>query len=278
MRPDRSRGFRKHDTVSAPKSAKMSPKRPQEHAEGRKSISGDWIWGLHAAHAALKNPKRTLHDIYVTKNAAEKLSPANLRPNTPIHHALPKAIDSLLPAGAAHQGIALRTAPLSGLHLDEISAPANGLILVLDQVTDPHNVGAMFRLGAAFGVKGIIMQDRHTPPLLGATTKVAVGAVETVPFALVTNIANTLLSLQKSGWRVTGLAGETELDLSRAIKNAAAEVIVVGAEGPGLRTRVRACCDQLARIPMPGQSTHNAESLNVSTATAIALYEVSRTL
>ena len=105
----------------------------------------------------------------------------------------------------------MHCAPLPSAHLDEIASPAKGLILVLDQITDPHNVGAMFRLASAFAAKAVIMQDRHAPPLAGATAKVAVGTMEAVPHVLVTNIANTLLSLQKSGWRVTGLAGEADV-------------------------------------------------------------------
>jgi len=146
-----------------------------------------------------------------------------------------------------HQGIAMKCAPLEWPALEDICehAEEDALILVLDQITDPHNVGAMMRLCSAFGVSALVMQDRNAPPIAGATAKVAVGCVESVPVCLVTNIANTLDSLKKQGFMVTGLAGET--------------------------------CDQLAKIPMmsaavPGQ----AESLNVATAAGIALYEARR--
>jgi 23S rRNA (guanosine2251-2'-O)-methyltransferase len=148
---------------------------------------------------------------------------------------------------------------------------------VLDQITDPHNVGAMLRLCSAFGVRALVMQTRKAPPLSGALAKVAVGCLESVPVCLETNIANMLMNLQRIGWMVTGLAGETDMELKDAVSGGGKHVIVMGAEGPGLRERVRKTCDQLAKIPMmseavPGQ----AESLNVATAAAIALYEARR--
>ena len=158
----------------------------------------------------------------------------------------------------------------------------DGLILVLDQITDPHNVGAMLRLCSAFGVRALVMQTRKAPPLSGALAKVAVGCLETIPVCLETNIANTLQNLQRLGWMVTGLAGETDLELKDAVskdKNGGGgkHVIVMGAEGPGLRERVRKTCDQLAKIPMMSDPVAGqAESLNVATAAAIALYEARR--
>lgn len=266
MQPERSKGMKSHGQVSSP--------RGRRSQNAQTIPNGHWIWGIHAAEAALNNPKRTLHKVFTTpKGAARmKIDPSRSFRNAPIHIVTPAEIDSLLPDGAAHQGIAISCAPLPSHDLDEIAQEASGLIIVLDQITDPHNVGAMFRLARAFDAKGIIMQSRNAPPLSGATTKVAVGTVETVPHVLVTNIANTLLALQNMNWRVTGLAGEANITLQQALHNSDAEVIVMGAEGPGLRKRVRDCCDQLAKIPMPG----GAESLNVSTAAAIALYEAVR--
>ncbi len=247
--------------------------------DSRPNKHENWIWGYHGVKAALENPKRTHHKLYITRKTAEKLGVALLVPlknNVFVMH--PGDIDDLLQNGAVHQGAALLSAPLPAYDLQDIAEPATGMIVVLDQITDPHNVGAMFRLAAAFGAKAIIMQTRNAPPLAGAVTKVAVGTVETVPHVLVTNIANTLLDLQKTGWRVTGLAGEAKITLEQAFINAEAEVIVMGAEGPGLRKRVRDCCDQLAKIPMPGSEKSGAESLNVSTAAGIALYEAVRGL
>lgn len=231
------------------------------------------IWGTHAALAALRNPDRTVKEVMITPAAARRLT---LPRGVSAKEVEPAALDRLI-GDAAHQGIAVRCGPAKDVSLDAMAEPASGLIIVLDQVTDPHNVGAIFRLCAAFGARGLIMQDRKAPPLFGATAKVAVGCVETVPHALVSNIANTLLDLRERGWIVTGLAGEGELEIAQALalpKNATekANVIVMGAEGPGLRPRVRQCCDHLARIPMPG----GAESLNVGTAAAIAAYEAVR--
>ncbi|MBL4852922.1 MAG: RNA methyltransferase [Robiginitomaculum sp.] len=235
------------------------------------------MWGHHAVKAALENPRRTHHKLYISRKMGERLGDVLLAPLKNNAFVMrPGEIDSMLPDGAVHQGAALLSAPLPAHDLADITAPAKGLIIVLDQITDPHNVGAMFRLAAAFGARAVIMQTRNAPPLAGAVTKVAVGTVETVPHVLVTNIANTLLELQKTGWRVTGLAGEADITLEQAFINAEAEVIVMGAEGPGLRKRVRDCCDQLAKIPMPGSAASGAESLNVSTAAGIALYEAVR--
>ena len=276
MRPSKSRGTKSHNEVSSPRSAK-SKNRGQNSGSGpKKGMGNQIIWGQHAGLAALENPKRTIHHIYASPKMAARLKLEALAQakNTKLTIVEPSELDRLLPDGTAHQGLAMACAPLPTTHLDEIANPAAGLIIVLDQITDPHNVGAMFRLAKAFNAKAIVMQSRHAPPLFGATTKVAVGTLESVPAVMVTNIANTLLSLQNEGWRVTGLAGEATIDLEQAFVRAEGEVVVMGAEGPGLRPRVRDCCDQLAKIPMPG----GAESLNVSTAAAIALYEASRKL
>jgi len=245
--------------------------------ESRPSKQENWIWGHHAVKAALENPRRTHHKLYITRKMGDRLGDALLAPlKNSVFTAHPGDIDDILPSGAVHQGAALLSAPLPAHDLETIADPAKGLIIVLDQITDPHNVGAIFRLASAFGAKAIVMQSRNAPPLAGAVTKVAVGTVEAVPHVLVTNIANTLLDLQKMNWRVTGLAGEADITLEQAFQRAEAEVIVMGSEGPGLRKRVRDCCDQLAKIPMPGHEKWGAESLNVSTAAGIALYEAVR--
>jgi len=241
---------------------------------GTNSSKENWIWGHHAVKAALENPRRTHQKLYITPKMQERLGDSLKDYKGELFKVHPSEIDGILSDGAVHQGAALKSAPLPEHDLDAIAEPVKGLIIVLDQITDPHNVGAMFRLAAAFGARAIIMQTRNAPPLAGAVTKVAVGTVETVPHVLVTNIANTLLELQKMNWRVTGLAGEASITLEQAFQRAEAEVIVMGAEGPGLRKRVRDCCDQLAKIPMPG----GAESLNVSTAAGIALYEAARNI
>jgi len=249
-------------------------------SKGREGGAG-WIWGAHACIAALANPKRTIHQIMMTEAAQSRYTIPDGAPLPKI--VMPGMLDKQFAGpnnqGVVHQGIAMKCAPLEWPALEDICehAAEDALILVLDQITDPHNVGAMMRLCSAFGVSALVMQDRNAPPIAGATAKVAVGCVESVPVCLVTNIANTLDSLKKQGFMVTGLAGETELTLGQTIGRSGRHAIVMGAEGPGLRDRVMKTCDQLAKIPMmsagvPGQ----AESLNVATAAGIALYEARR--
>jgi len=176
-----------------------------------------------------------------------------------------------LPPGAVHQGLALRIDPVEPLSILEIGIEPSGLLVMLDQVTDPQNVGAIFRSAAAFGARGVILQDRHAPALSGALAKAAAGAVDKIPCASVVNLSRALDQLKEMGWRTVGLAGEAALSLEAAM-DGAPTVIVMGSEGEGLRRLVAERCDVLARIPMPG----GFESLNVSNAAAIALYEASR--
>jgi len=268
--------MRSHGATTRPCSPKdMTQKRSKRPGSGREGGSG-WIWGAHACKAALANPRRTIHEILLTESSAARYKLPQSAPPPKI--VLPQVLDKAIPREAVHQGIAIKAAPLEWPNLEDIAEDEDdGLILVLDQITDPHNVGAMLRLCSAFGVRALVMQTRKAPPLSGALAKVAVGCLESVPVCLETNIANTLQNLQRIGWMVTGLAGETELELKDTISGGGRHVIVMGAEGPGLRERVRKTCDQLAKIPMmseavPGQ----AESLNVATAAAIALYEARR--
>jgi 23S rRNA (guanosine2251-2'-O)-methyltransferase len=176
-----------------------------------------------------------------------------------------------LPQGAVHQGVALRPSPLEEADLADFEARPGAVLLVLDQVTDPQNVGAILRSAAAFGVAGVVLQDRHAPKLAGALAKAAAGAVEKTPIAHVVNLSRALDELTSAGWRAVGLAGEAERGLDQAL-DGTATVLVLGSEGEGLRRLVAEHCDELAKIPMPG----GFESLNVSAAAAIALYEASR--
>ncbi len=273
--PKRSAGSRSHGAVSAPRRPNHSKNR--SHSKDRRSSPQSWIWGWHAVQAVLQNPRRTIHKILATDTAAQRLGLSEGRSDLNVVPA--SYIDKALPRGAAHQGVAVKAAPLEWPALSDLAdgADDDAVILVLDQITDPHNVGAMLRLASAFGTTALVMQSRKAPPLAGATAKVAVGCLESVPVCLETNIAQTLQSLQSFGYRTIGLAGETDTPLSDAIDRGGRHAIVMGAEGPGLRTLVAKSCDVLARIPMqshpiPGQ----AESLNVATAAAIALYEVRR--
>ena len=176
-----------------------------------------------------------------------------------------------LPQGAVHQGLALKIDPPEALTVVEIGSPADGVLVMLDQLTDPQNVGAIFRSAAAFGARGLILQDRHAPALSGALAKAAAGAVDRLPIAIVVNLSRALEQLSELGWRIVGLDGASDIDLDAAL-DGAPTVLVMGSEGEGLRRLVSEHCDVLARIPMPG----GFESLNVSNAAAIALYEAAR--
>ena len=267
--------MRSHGATTQPKSPKSRRKRGPRPGSGREGGSG-WLYGAHACKAALANSRRTIHEILLTEQSQTRYPlPKGAIPPKIV---LPNVLDKVVGRDSAHQGIAVKAAPLEWPDLETLAdQEGDGLILVLDQITDPHNVGAMLRLCSAFGVRALVMQTRKAPPLSGALAKVAVGCLETIPVCLETNIANTLQNLQRLGWIVTGLAGETDMELKDAITGGGKHVIVMGAEGPGLRERVRKTCDQLAKIPMmSGNTLGQAESLNVATAAAIALYEARR--
>lgn len=230
------------------------------------AVEGEgWIWGRHAVLAAMANPRRKPLRLLATLNAQRELPDG-----TPFEDARPDAITAVLPDGAVHQGFALRATAPDPEPLKAVADPTHGVLVVLDSVTDPQNVGAVFRSAAAFGARAIILQDRKSPPLFGATAKASVGATETVRHIRVTNIADTLIELRKAGRFVIGLAGEGELSLPDAIREHGGPglVIVMGAEDKGLRPRVAENCDALVSIPM----TAAVESLNISTAAAITLY------
>ncbi|NQE60313.1 23S rRNA (guanosine(2251)-2'-O)-methyltransferase [Caulobacter sp. RHG1] len=176
-----------------------------------------------------------------------------------------------LPQGAVHQGLALKIDEPESLSISEMGAPAEGLLVMLDQITDPQNIGAIFRSAAAFGAKGVILQDRHAPVLSGVLAKTAVGAVDKVAHARVVNLSRALEELSELGWRAVALAGEAEQNLD-AVLDSQPTVLVLGSEGEGVRRLVAEHCDALGKIPMPG----GFESLNVSAAAAVALYEASK--
>jgi 23S rRNA (guanosine2251-2'-O)-methyltransferase len=178
----------------------------------------------------------------------------------------------LVPGDSPHQGVVIEVEPLEEVWLDEIlgSEADRAALLVLDQVTDPHNVGAILRSAAAFGAIGIVTQDRHSPPESGALAKAASGALETMPWVRTVNLARALEEIAEAGfWRI-GLTGDAETDLKDALGSPRV-ALVLGAEGPGLRPNTREHCDALARLPI----TSAVESLNVSNAAAVALYAAS---
>ena len=259
-RNDRKKGFR-------PRPEKGGKPRPQRVSA---TDAKDWLWGVHAVEAALANPARPApRRLLATEDRARTLSRRfpNLRVETTDAH----EIGRQLPQGAVHQGLALRIDAPEPLSIDQIGEPAAGVLVMLDQLTDPQNVGAIFRSAAAFGAKGIILQDRHAPALSGALAKAAVGAVDRLPHAVVVNLSRALEQLSEMGWRIVGLDGASDIALDAAL-DGSPTVLVMGSEGEGLRRLVSEHCDVLARIPMPG----GFESLNVSNAAAIALYESAR--
>ncbi len=231
----------------------------------------DILFGWHAVISALANPARaTPQRVMATPDRARELT-ARIGAIPALEICDPQQITKAAPPGAVHQGVLLKVASLEPVDLQDLASPAEGFLVMLDQVTDPQNVGAIFRSAAAFGAKGVIVQDRNAPMLGGALAKAAAGAVDMIPHARVVNLSRALETLADLGWRTVGLAGEATIALADAF-DGAPTVLVLGSEGEGIRRLVAEHCDVLARIPMPG----GFESLNVSNAAAIALYEASR--
>lgn len=241
--------------------------------EPRRADPDNFIWGRHPVLAALDNPaRRGMGRLIVTADRAAEIEAGGLAPNGHKPEVMDsQALNRLLPAGAAHQGFVLKVAPLEGVSLDDLAEPARGVLVMLDQITDPQNVGAIFRSALAFGARGIIVQDRHSPALAGPLAKAAVGATERLPHARVTNLSRTLERLSDLGWRAVAMDGAADQTLEEAL-DGQPTVIVMGSEGDGVRRLVAEHCEVSAKIPMPG----GFESLNVSNAAAIALYEASR--
>ena len=226
------------------------------------------IFGIHAVEAALANPSRAVAKLYLTDNAERRLQEALANRRMAHERVLPKDLDRRLGADTVHQGALVEVEPLPEPSLAELVARGEGRpIIALDQVTDPHNVGAILRSGAAFGAAGLVMTRRHSPPLDGALAKAASGALEHVPVALVQNLARALAELKELGCLVVGLDDDAT-DAIETLDWPAHAVLVLGAEGRGLRQLTRDSCDRLARIATEGAIA----SLNVSNAAAVALH------
>ena len=227
------------------------------------------LWGKHAVAAALDNPERKVLKAWATREAATLMQfPSDVA----VTLADVADLGRLVPRDAPHQGVVIEVEPLAEVWLDEIltGAGERAVLLVLDQVTDPHNVGAILRSAAAFGAIGIVTQDRHSPPEGGVVAKAASGALERVPWVRVVNLARALEEIGEAGfWRI-GLAGDADSELKDAL-GPPRVALVLGAEGPGLRPNTREHCDALARLPI----NDAVESLNVSNAAAVALYAAS---
>ncbi len=227
------------------------------------------LWGKHAVTAALDNPDRKVLRAWATRESAALMQFPN---DVAVTFAEAPDLGRLVPHDAPHQGVVIEVEPLEDAWLDElIGRPdESAILLVLDQVTDPHNVGAILRSAAAFGAIGIVTQDRHSPPESGVVARAASGALERVPWTRVVNLARALEEIGEAGfWRI-GLTGDADTDLADALGSERV-ALVLGAEGAGLRPNTREHCDALARLPI----SDAIESLNVSNAAAVALYAAS---
>jgi 23S rRNA (guanosine2251-2'-O)-methyltransferase len=260
-----------------PAARRRQPAAGPDHAAGtghRKRLEearAEWLWGWHTVVAALENPARPRPKrVIATADRARQLH-SRFGGEVLVEVIETAAISQILPPGAVHQGVGLRIPPLEAIDLETLAAQPAGVLLMLDQVTDPQNVGAIFRSAAAFGARGVIVQDRHAPLLTGALAKAAAGAIDRIPHAREVNLSRALERLEALGWRAVALDGEAPEALAQVL-DGGPTVLVMGAEGEGVRRLVREHCDAAANIPMPG----GFESLNVSAAAAVALYEASR--
>lgn len=227
------------------------------------------LFGMHAVEAALRNPARKIKRLVLTENAERRLIEAMGPIPHPVEYTSPRDLDRILGADTVHQGAMLETEDLPEPEFVDLAENANGRpLLVLDQVTDPHNVGAILRSAAVFGAAGIVMTRRHSPPLNGVLAKSASGALELVPVALVQNLSNTLRELKDAGFTLIGLDGTAETAIEDTDWTSRPVALVMGAEGKGLRELTQKTCDVLARITTDGPIA----SLNVSNAAAVALH------
>lgn len=245
----------------------------KEQAKKSEAAQTVWLFGLHAVRDALQNPAREKLRLIVTKNAADKLSEAIDASGMTAEMADPRAFPAPLDPQSVHQGAALEVKPLNWGSLADVAladGPGAQRLMLLDRVTDPHNVGAILRSAEVFGARAVIAPRHHSAPETGALAKTASGALERQPYLRVRNLADTIIELQQMGYMVLGLAGEAEQSIEQALEGITDRpvALVLGAEGPGLRQKTRETCDALVRIDFAGAFG----SLNVSNAAAVALY------
>ncbi len=253
------------------------PRTARKEARPQRAPDELWIYGHHAVAAALANPQRKILRLIATPDAAAKLNDDASIPREPLAHLKNAArieIDAIVGPNSVHQGVAVLTRPI-GYDLpdvlEKISVNPEACVMLLDQVTDPHNVGAVLRSAAAFGAAAVVAPDRHAPEETGTMAKAASGALDKIPYIKAVNLVRALEQLKEAGFWTVGLAAEGPKPLSGVpLKGRIA--LVLGAEGEGLRRLVRETCDYIASLPMAG----DMESLNVSNAAAVALYEKAR--
>ncbi|HKK86327.1 MAG TPA: 23S rRNA (guanosine(2251)-2'-O)-methyltransferase RlmB [Roseovarius sp.] len=257
----------------------MAAKKPKwviekEQAKRENTRETVWLFGLHAVRDALMNPAREKLRLIVTKNAADKLSDAIAQAGIPPEMADPRKFPAPLDPQSVHQGAALEVKPLDWGSLADVAlgGPADRAprLVMLDRVTDPHNVGAILRSAEVFGACAVVAPRHHSAPETGALAKTASGALERQPYLQVRNLSDAIKELQGMGYLVLGLAGEAEQTIEQALdgRRDRPVALVLGAEGPGLRQKTRETCDALVRIEFAGAFG----SLNVSNAAAVALY------
>ena len=255
------------------KPAWVVDKERAKRAEAKETV---WLFGLHAVRDALVNPTREKLRLVVTKNALDKLEDAVATSGMEPEVVDPRKFSVPIDEGSVHQGAALEVKPLNWGNLADVAISGAGapLVVLLDRVTDPHNVGAVLRSAEVFGARAVIAPRHHSAPETGALAKTASGALERQPYLRVTNLSDAMTELREMGFYLIGLAGEADTALEAAIAQAGTRPIalVMGAEGPGLREKTRETCDVVARIAYPGAFG----SLNVSNAAAVSLYAASR--
>lgn len=250
-----------------------------KHNKSNNNSNSPLLYGFHAVREAWLNPDRTIQTLYLTDQSQKGFEATmNEAKNKGVRRPTPaivekKKLDKMLPRGAVHQGIALQCSDLPEHDIHDFMIRAKGkgrtLLLMLDQVTDPHNVGAIIRSACAFGADGIVVQKKHAPSLDGVLAKTACGAVEHVPVAYETNLSRALETLKEDGFFAYGLDERGARSIEE-LKNDRPEkvILVLGAEGPGIRQLVRENCDELVKLPTTGEIS----SLNVSNAAAVALF------
>ncbi len=246
----------------------------KERARRASASETVWLFGLHAVRDALMNPARERLRLVLTKNAADKLAQAVIASDIEPEIVDPRKFDKAVPIDgeSVHQGAALEVKPLRWGSLEDVCLTGEGkpLVVVLDRVTDPHNVGAVLRSAEVFGARAVIAPHRHSAPETGALAKTASGALERQPYLRVVNLADAMEELRAMGFVLIGLDGKAEQTLAEGLAKAGTRpvALVLGAEGPGMREKTMETCDHLVRIPF----ATDFGSLNVSNAAAVALY------
>jgi 23S rRNA (guanosine2251-2'-O)-methyltransferase len=261
---DRKRNFRRGGG-KAPDRGRESGHRPAWRDREGNADGPVILYGWHTVTAALANPRRKIRKLMLTENAARRLSEEGIETRVTPEIVRPAQIDQRLGPDAVHQGLLAEADPLPSPDIDTLAQ--EGVVLVLDQITDPHNVGAIMRSAAAFAVKAIVTTARHSPEATGVLAKSASGALELVPLVTVQNLARALNELNDRGFMTVGLDSQGGENLS-AVALREPLALVLGAEGKGLRQLTRETCNTVARLDMPGE----IKSLNVSNAAVLALY------